>query len=117
MNHHGTDRSGHERPRSFAKSRIDGAGVRRRPDRWETVLQDPRRGRVVAHLLKTPAPDQFSSPGTLEVQAGASLGDVGDDVRVKVRISGYGRSYGITDPETGERVQRQTAEMRLTVVE
>lgn len=67
-------------------------------------------------ILKTPAPDAFTSPGTLEVHSSMVLGEVGEDVEVTCRLSGYGRSYTVTDPDTGDKHPRQTADLRLTVI-
>lgn len=73
--------------------------------------------RAASHIIKTPAPDQFTSPGTLEVHAGRKLGDPGDDVSVLCRLTGFGRSYQVTDPETGEKRSIQTADLRLSVID
>lgn len=67
-------------------------------------------------ILKTPAPDAFTSPGTLEVHSSMVLGEVGEDVQCVCRLTGYGRSYNVTDPDTGDKSARQTADLRLTVI-
>lgn len=78
-------------------------------------------GRIFLTLLKLAAPDEFTSPGTIELRSRAQLGEVGDIWRGKVRITGFGRSFASkrTDPETGEveTTQVRTAENRLDVIE
>lgn len=76
-----------------------------------------RDGGTFVTIIKLPAPDEFSSPATIEVRSRERLGQQGDDVHIKVRIGGYGRSYKATDPETGEQRVVQTADNSLTVVE
>ncbi len=44
-------------------------------------------------ILKTPARDHFSSPGTFEVRSAQSLGSEGQDVTVLCELAGYARSY------------------------
>lgn len=79
--------------------------------------RDREGRRVFLTLLKLPAPDQFTSPQTIEVRSTAKLGEVGDSWRGSVRIGGYGKSYSTTDPETGEKRPVRTADNLLTVVE
>ena len=67
-------------------------------------------------ILKTPAPDQFTSPGTLELRSAGKLGEPGDDITARVRITGFGRSYAVTDADTGEKRTVQTADNHLNVV-
>jgi len=67
-------------------------------------------------LLRLPAPDEYTSPGTVEVRSAASVGDIGGDAHLRVRIGGYGRSYKTTD-ENGESKTVQTADNSLTVCE
>ncbi|MDL2337080.1 MAG: hypothetical protein QFE16_04485 [Pseudomonadota bacterium] len=76
-----------------------------------------RDGTYYTTLIKTPAPDEFSSPSTLEVTSPEQLGAKGDSVRVKVRIFGYSRSYN-TKPSRDypEGEVRYTADNRLEVV-
>jgi hypothetical protein len=68
-------------------------------------------------IVKLPAPDEYTSPGTVELRSRQALGDVGSEVDVKVRLGGYPRSYKITDPETGEQRPVATADNHLTVIE
>lgn len=76
-----------------------------------------KTGAQLVHVVKLPAPDQFTSPQTIEVRGVKALGQVGDDVTFKARVGGYGRSYKVTDAETGEQQTIQTADNSLTVVE
>ncbi len=69
-------------------------------------------------VLKTPARDQFSHPGTVELFSHEPLGDAGDDWKGVCEITGYPRSYNSKpDPETGEISRINTAEVRLRVLE
>ena len=76
-----------------------------------------KNGPQFIHVVKLPAPDAFTSPNTVELRGLKSLGDVGDDITVKVRLGGYGRSYKATDAETGEQRVVPTADNSLTVAE
>ena len=69
-------------------------------------------------VLKTPAQDAFSHPGTIEIMSDTSLGNPEDDWSGVVQLTGYPRSYdGKPNPETGEIVRIHTADNRLRVVE
>lgn len=69
-------------------------------------------------VLKTPAADSFSHPGTVEVMSDQSIGSPGDDWSGIVQLSGYPRSYdGKPDPQTGEIQRIHTADNRLRVLE
>lgn len=67
-------------------------------------------------LVTMAAPDEFSSPSTVELRSKQKLGDRDDIWRGKVRISGFRRSYKTTDQETGEQRAVQTADIRLEVI-
>jgi len=73
-------------------------------------------GRQYLTVIKLPAPDQFTSPATIEVRSAQPLGEHGEDVHFKVRVGGYGRSYSKTD-EDGVVTRVATADNHLTVVE
>lgn len=76
-----------------------------------------QEGRLFLTLLKLAAPDEFTSPQTIEVRSREALGDKDTTWRGRVSIGGFGRSYdGKADPETGEIRSVRTAENRLTVV-
>lgn len=55
--------------------------------------RDSEKGKVFHTLLKTPAVDQYSSPGTFEVRSRARLGSEGAEVTVECDLLGYSRSY------------------------
>lgn len=69
------------------------------------------------HLVVLPAPDAYTSPATVEIVAKSRLGQPDDDIRCRVRIGGYRRSYNVTDRETGEVRSQVTADVRLFYVE
>lgn len=77
-----------------------------------------REGTYFLTLVKLPAPDQFSSPSTVEISSHAQLGTKGDEIRQLVTIAGYPRTY-TTKPSRdfpdGETVY--TADIRLNAVE
>lgn len=88
----------------------------------EAILQGrltkvTKRGDNVIHLMVLPAPDAYTSPSTVEVIARTRLGQPEDDLRVRVRIGGYRRSYNVTDRDTGEVRPQVTADVRLFHVE
>ncbi len=58
-------------------------------------------GATFRTVLKQPAPDQYSSPSTIEVRSTERIGAVGDEVSIAVRIGGYSRSYRPKDDPTG----------------
>lgn len=69
-------------------------------------------------VLKTPAPDSFSHPGTIEVMSNNFIGAPGEDWSGIVQVFGYPRSYeGKPDPQTGEIGRIHTADNCLRVVE
>jgi hypothetical protein len=55
-------------------------------------------------LVKTPAPDPFSAPSTVEVRSGVRLGAAGDDVELFANLKGYSQS-GVSQ-KTGEPYRR-----------
>jgi hypothetical protein len=65
-------------------------------------------GTTFRTLLKTPATDPYSSPGTFEVRSRKRIGSEGQDVEVECDLLGYARSYNTKD---GEAVK--TAELVL----
>lgn len=79
-----------------------------KPRRYKT-----KEGQMYSHIIKLPAPDAFSSPQTVEINALKSLGEKGEDVVVLCVIGGYGRSYDYTDKSTGEVSNVSTADIRL----
>lgn len=75
-----------------------------------------QNGKLWLTLVKLPAPDEFTSPQTIELRSKDRPGSMGEDLRCKVRIGGFGRSYDKTDKDTGEQVTVRTAEVRLDIV-
>jgi len=68
-------------------------------------------------VLKIPAADSFSHPGTVELMSDQSIGSPGEDWSGVVQLTGYPRSYDSRpDPQTGEIVRVHTADNRLRVV-
>jgi len=61
--------------------------------------QSPR-GTVFRTLVKTPAPDPYSQPGTFEVRSDRRIGSQGDEVSVECDLMGYARSYEAKDGAT-----------------
>jgi len=55
-------------------------------------------------LIKTPAPDPFTSPSTVEVRSSVRIGSVGEEVEVFANLKGYGQS-GVSE-KTGEMYRR-----------
>lgn len=74
----------------------------------------------VAHVLALPALDQWTHPGAVEVWSEKSLGEVGAEVSVKCRVSGFPRSYK-TKREDEDGYMREvtvaTADVTLSAVE
>lgn len=75
------------------------------------------QGHYWSHLVVMPAPDAYSSPSTVEILATRRLGEKEEEVRILCRVSGYRRSYKATDRETGEIINRQTADNKLFAIE
>ncbi|MGY8624415.1 hypothetical protein [Chromobacterium violaceum] len=77
-----------------------------------------KRGEFVYTVIALPAPDQFTSPGLVEVRSKKRVGDKESDVKLLVKCGGYfGSPYRYTDKETGEQVSRRAFNNSLTVVE
>jgi hypothetical protein len=69
-------------------------------------------------VIKLPAKDEFSHPGTVEVVSHAPVGDVDNDWQGVVEVTGYPRFYNSKpDPETGEIRRINSANIRLRVIE
>lgn len=73
-------------------------------------------GHLWLTLVKLPAPDEFTSPQTVEIRSTDSLGDIGQDIKVKARVGGFPRAYNVTDKDTGEVRNVRTADIRLDLV-
>lgn len=75
-----------------------------------------QNGPVFLHLVAQPAPDPYSHPETVEVEAKAALGQKDDDITVLCRVGGRRRTFQMTD-ENGERITVATADNKLRAVE
>lgn len=67
-------------------------------------------------LIRLAAPDEFTTPSTVEVTSEQSIGVEGQVVTVKCEVGGRYRSYPVTDKNTGEERTVRTADNLLTVV-
>lgn len=63
-------------------------------------------------IINTPAPDAYSHPGQHEISSATKIGVPGEDVKVRVQLSGYKRSYKNKEGETV-----YTVDNRLSSVE
>jgi hypothetical protein len=66
----------------------------------QVVKRQTQAGDVFKTLIKTPAPDSYSSPGTFEVRSRKRLGSEGQEVSVECDLMGYARQYENKDGET-----------------
>ncbi|GHD66100.1 hypothetical protein [Jeongeupia chitinilytica] len=58
--------------------------------------------------ITLPAPDEYTSPQSVEVRSRKRLGQVGETIETRVLCGGYrGKPFQFTDKETGERHQRR----------
>ena len=57
-------------------------------------------GDVYKTVVRTPAPDAYSSPGTFEVRSRSRIGAEGQQIEVECDLLGYARSYETKDGET-----------------
>lgn len=74
-------------------------------------------GKVYTRLVQ-PAASAYDKPSINEVVSPASLGGVGDEITILVRIGGYPRkAYDFTDRATGEVRRVQPIENTLQFVD
>jgi len=57
-------------------------------------------GETFRTLLRTPAPDSYSSPGTFEVRSRRRIGQEGQEVEVACDLLGFARSFSTKAGET-----------------
>ena len=89
-------------------------GTTRLRGRIDYVRSITSRGqRAFRVLLKLPAPDEFSSPSTVEIRSLERFGNVGEDVSVICEVGGFPRSFEAKGDEGGTV---RTAENVLTFV-
>lgn len=63
-----------------------------------------RHEKFVYTTVICPAKDAYSRPSVVEIRSKARFGEVDEEARVTAELGGYeGKSYGVTDRETGER--------------
>jgi hypothetical protein len=55
-------------------------------------------------LVKTPAPDPFTAPSTVEIRSTVRIGTVGEEVEIFANLKGYAQSG--TSEKTGEPYRR-----------
>jgi hypothetical protein len=97
---------------SFPASKVVGLSVSGR------IVRKRVHERVHYVQLILPSPDEYSGPAHIEVRSPRSLGDIGDDVTVRLSIGGYKRrSYQFTDRETGETRMVHPVENTLQVID
>lgn len=80
------------------------------------LTQVRKAGKTFLHLVVLPAADEYSSPSTVEINAESRLGEIGNPIKIPVRIGGFRRQYKATDQETGEQKVIVTADNRLFAV-
>ena len=73
--------------------------------------RDNNGAKSVRTLVRTPAPDAYSSPGTFEIRSLKRLAAPGEEIEVACDLLGYYRSY---DNKNDEKVH--TAEHVLQAV-
>lgn len=66
----------------------------------QVMKRQTAKGDVFKTLVKTPAPDAYSSPGTFEIRSHRRLGAEGSEITVECDLLGYARSYETKDGET-----------------
>lgn len=65
-----------------------------------------------------PAPDEFSSPSTVEIRSKGKFGDRDEMVSVRCRLGGFlGRAYQATDKTTGEMRTARNVVLTLDAIE
>lgn len=93
------------------QTRITGLIVNRR--RLSTTT-----GTLWLTVLKLPAKDKFSHPGTIEVRSQNPVGEINEEWSGIISISGFPRSFNSKpDQDTGEVKSVRTATNNLEVVE
>jgi len=59
----------------------------------QVTQRQGQNGTLFLTLLRTPAEDEFSSPGTFELRSKRRIGSEGQMVEVDAQLIGYSRSY------------------------
>lgn len=81
------------------------------------LLHSRRANQQYYTQLRTPAPDEWSHPSTVEVRSKDKLGETDDVLNLRCRLSGSVRSFQYTDRDTGERKTGFDSKVFLDVVE
>lgn len=69
-------------------------------------------------VIICPARDEYSRPAVVEVRSNARFSEPEEKVSVLCELGGYeGKSYSVTDRETGERKNLVPVHLHLTLVE
>jgi hypothetical protein len=69
-------------------------------------------------VVTTPAPDEYSRPSVLEIRSNSRFVEPGDTFSCEALLSGFaGRSYQVTDKDTGERRTVNPVNLFLDLVE
>jgi len=69
-------------------------------------------------VVTTPAPDEYSRPSVLEIRSAQRFAEPGETFTVDALLSGFaGRSYQVTDKDTGERRTVNPVNLFLDLVE
>lgn len=69
-------------------------------------------------VVTTPAQDEYSRPSVLEIRSDRRFVEPGDTFQCEAMLSGFaGRSYQVTDKETGERRTVNPVNLFLDLVE
>ena len=76
-----------------------------------------QEGSLFFTIVKLPAVDAYSHPGTVELQSSAAIGASGDEWSGVVRVTGVANSYDTKPDEHGEVKRVLSARNRLVVVD
>ena len=66
----------------------------------QVTKRSGQNGDTYRTLIRTPAEDEFSSPGTWELRSKRRLGGEGQMIEVECELHGYARSYENKDGDT-----------------
>jgi hypothetical protein len=82
------------------------------------VLRVHRYEGAVYTTVVCPARDEYSKPSVVQVKSENRFGDKDDQVTFKAVVGGYeGKTYQVTDKDTGEKRNVQPVNMFLDFVE
>lgn len=75
-----------------------------------------KAGQLFLTLCKLPAPDEYSTPSTVEIASKQRIGSVGDDFKAMCQVAGYSRSYERKNDD-GDKETIHTADHRFNLIE